>query len=819
MANTKKISNRTPVTLVLKIDAPNRTRHDIGQWRTALRRFEEDQGRHQMLFNLYEDLLIDGVLADAYDKRRDAILNSELIFQNAKGELDQSVMDIIDTSDFETLLTAIYDRKQWGRSGIEFDLRNGFKVWRIPGKHIDLKHKEILKREYHTRGIPYEGDDFIMVFGDPTDKGIFLRTAPMVIYKRGGFGDYAQWLELFGIPQRIGKYNALNPESRKLLEAALRDAGAAPYAVVPDDTNVETPTSGQHTGSPFNDFRKACNEEILITELGQTLTTVQGDKGARSLGEVHKNVEDGKHKSDLRYVQRILNQRVLPFLQARGLAPQGKFVFPKAAKEITVDELIKLTDIIDIPAAHVHERFSLPMVKDGDVIARKRTSATQKEPSPPKEDKDKKEPPKQPKARTVGNADESSFFKRLYDFFVDAPQVGATLNFLPKWTNSTTKVKLSDDYNINFSKLFKEALKEIYNGDESVVNKHLFEISNNALQDGLSLAFDGLEWTGDDAEFIEQFRKNTAVFSAFKNHQQTKDIVALLTDDDGNLRSFFKFKKAALKVSQKYNVDWLQTEYNTAVQAARSAVNFRKFQATAHLYPNLEYMLSTSVHKRDSHLAYVGTILPIDHPWWNEHLPPSDWNCHCWVKQTDKRVTDVPSDELINPVMAINPAKTASFCKLNKHPYCANTDKGMMAMIEEVAGSLYKKYQWQHINKWRQQIDPYKGRITKSKNFATGQMTVLRKSVKEIFAHNTNPVVRKYVMWMENDAANWKYLGWANAAGGKHNEAKSFLYYQVKVAGETKYVNMELHKVHGEVPYAIYDTINKSSILSGKPPA
>lgn len=121
------------------------------------------------------------------------------------------------------------------------------------------------------------------------------------------------------MPQRIGKYNTYDPESRKLLEEAFDKAGSAPYVVIPKEADVETKEGGTGSGSSYNEFRQANNEEMLITILGQTMTTVQGEKGARSLGEVHKEVEEGKNKSDLRYVQRVLNQRYSPCWRREGI--------------------------------------------------------------------------------------------------------------------------------------------------------------------------------------------------------------------------------------------------------------------------------------------------------------------------------------------------------------------------------------------------------------------------------------------------------------------------------------------------------------------
>lgn len=274
------------------------------------------------------------------------------------------------------------------------------------------------------------------------------------------------------------------------------------------------------------------------------------------------------------------------------------------------------------------------------------------------------------------NDDKNPKPKTLFDrFFADAPtkERGDNRNFATRLTDSITgKLTLSDKYSININELLQEALDEIYNNEKEgkeqpIVSRPLFDISNGALQHGINTAFADPEFGKKNEEFINEFRHNTAVFAAFKNHQQTREIVALLHDENGNLRSFSKFKKLALQVSKDYNVNWLQTEYNTAVRSARMAVNYHKWLETEHLYPNLEYMESVASHKRDSHLDYVGTVLPIRHQWWNTHMPPSDWNCACSVRPTDKDAT--PGDEFVSPVFQNNPGKTAEFVNLKEHPY------------------------------------------------------------------------------------------------------------------------------------------------------
>jgi hypothetical protein len=698
----KKTNN---ITDQIIIKAPRRETSNVGDWRSNLKSADGslDNESPAKLYDLFLDLLIDGVLADATDKRIAAITNSDVTFLNDQGNEVDVILDLIDTPAFEDLLTYAMKKKFFGRSGFELNFIDGFKIEEIDVRHINLKRKEILLKSSDLTGIPYENNPNIVVLGKPGDWGLFLKTAPYVIYKRGGFGDYAQWLEIFGMPQRVGKYNAHDTASKKILETAMENAGAAPWMVVPKETDIETVqnTGNGSSGTSYNDFRKACNEEILITIQGETLTTIAGDKGARSLGEVHQDISEAKHLSDLRYVQRFLNYTFLPILEARGYPVKGgKFVFPKAVEALKVAELVQLSSVLPIPQSHLYEKYGIPVPKENEAVVGKSTTEEIVPPEPgnpttkskaaletEKEAENKKEKEAKKKAKKIAAAAESkSFLKEVWDFFVKAPQVGANnTNFATKLINSITA---SNPYNVNVSKLLLEALQDIYGKQVAqLVHKKLFQIHNTALQQGINVAFDeaGADWGVENAGFIKQFSVNTAVFAAFKSHQETQEIVKLLVDETGNLRSFRNFKKLALKISKDYDENWLRTEYNTAVKKARAAVNYKRFLKTKHLYPNLEYLESGAANKRDTHFALVGTILPIEHPWWDTHLPPSDWNCDCSVKPTDKEPTEVPEDLKVNKLFANNPAKTAEFVTLSEVPYVKETDQKLHKQITDFA--------------------------------------------------------------------------------------------------------------------------------------
>lgn len=196
----------------------------------------------------------------------------------------------------------------------------------------------------------------------------------------------------------------------------------------------------------------------------------------------------------------------------------------------------------------------------------------------------------------------------------------------------------------------------------------------------------GADWGKKNEAFIAEFKSNTAVFAAFKAHAEGHKIAALLVKEDGTVRPFHEFKKEALKIDKDWNKNWLQAEYNTALRAARMAVNWKRILETKDLYPNLEYTDSRAADPRESHRKFYGIILPIEHPFWRVHTPPSDWNCQCGIKATDKPATAPPEgwEEIDNPVFANNPGITAKFVNIEATAYYKYaTDKAKDEIAEQ----------------------------------------------------------------------------------------------------------------------------------------
>ena len=236
---------------------------------------------------------------------------------------------------------------------------------------------------------------------------------------------------------------------------------------------------------------------------------------------------------------------------------------------------------------------------------------------------------------------------------------------------------------------------------EHKIDPDLFTDSYTALNEAVDRAVKlSVKWGKPDKGFIQELKRNNAVFAAFKAHREQNDLAGLLVDDDGNARSFDSFRRAAAPVIGEYNVNWLQTEYATAVRVARTAVRFKQYEKDGDLYPNAEWLPSRAAEPRMSHRKYYHTVRRLTDPWWETHYPGCVWGCQCDMRNTDKPITHIgdnpaapgaepttvpPSEEagVRSPGLSRNPARSGELFSRD-HPYFTSAYPGAEKAVEEL---------------------------------------------------------------------------------------------------------------------------------------
>ncbi|QDH13820.1 hypothetical protein E3E12_06060 [Formicincola oecophyllae] len=101
------------------------------------------------------------------------------------------------------------------------------------------------------------------------------------------------------------------------------------------------------------------------------------------------------------------------------------------------------------------------------------------------------------------------------------------------------------------------------------------------------------------------------------------------------------FRKQFDRLVKKYGWDYHGSRnwrsaliYDTNLSAAYAAGRYRQMTTpeALELYPLWRYRHNACLHPRLEHVAWDGTILPANHPWWDTHYPPNGWKCHCSVE-------------------------------------------------------------------------------------------------------------------------------------------------------------------------------------------
>lgn len=134
----------------------------------------------------------------------------------------------------------------------------------------------------------------------------------------------------------------------------------------------------------------------------------------------------------------------------------------------------------------------------------------------------------------------------------------------------------------------------------------------------------------------QSLNNDTFVFSALKTHAQLFEASRLLTNEDGNIKSFQKFSQDIEKLKKDYNQNYLEAEYQFAVSSAQNAAKWAEFESDGDRY-NLQYRTAGDDRVRDSHDKLRGITLPLNDPFWDLYAPQNGWRCRCKVIQVRKK--------------------------------------------------------------------------------------------------------------------------------------------------------------------------------------
>ncbi len=200
---------------------------------------------------------------------------------------------------------------------------------------------------------------------------------------------------------------------------------------------------------------------------------------------------------------------------------------------------------------------------------------------------------------------------------------------------------------MKYSKAAIEALiNGIYDGTISEYNipEPLYFAIADYLKEALYTGYGGglSDFSGTDYALLDELRTNVYMFSAAKCYTELKVMSGLLVDDD-KVRSFREFKKAAMHTFDIYNVDYLKSEYNTALASGEMAIKWQDVERNKDILPLLQYQT------KGGEVCPIckpldGVVLPATSAFWKTRYPPNHFNCYCIVTQHEEDELPITKD-------------------------------------------------------------------------------------------------------------------------------------------------------------------------------
>lgn len=143
-------------------------------------------------------------------------------------------------------------------------------------------------------------------------------------------------------------------------------------------------------------------------------------------------------------------------------------------------------------------------------------------------------------------------------------------------------------------------------------------------------------------------------------------------------------------LNQEYNINWLRTEYRTAIKSAQDGSKWLKLNQEKDVFPYLEYRSTRDGRVRDEHKELDGIIKPVDSPFWDTYYPPNGFNCRCRIIQREtgpaSRTGKLPPPD--SPLFEQNVGKSGEVFPTKgkgKHPYFEGVPKQKAAELKKKA--------------------------------------------------------------------------------------------------------------------------------------
>lgn len=211
-------------------------------------------------------------------------------------------------------------------------------------------------------------------------RGLVRVLAWPFLFKNYSVRDLAEFLEIYGLPVRLGKYPEGATEQEKMtLMRAVMSIGHNAGGIIPKGMDIEFQNAAEGQSEPFMAMINWCEKSQSKAILGGTLTSqADGKTSTNALGNVHNEVRTEIRNYDLsRLAATLTRDLVYPMYALNGKSYSQPRRSPRFEFETAEPEDIKnfaegLPGLVGlgmkIPKQWAHDKTQIPIAKDGEEI-------------------------------------------------------------------------------------------------------------------------------------------------------------------------------------------------------------------------------------------------------------------------------------------------------------------------------------------------------------------------------------------------------------------------------------------------------------------
>ncbi|MCL7420846.1 MAG: DUF935 domain-containing protein [Methylobacter sp.] len=358
--------------------------------------------------DLFEDMEEkDGHILAELGKRKRALLGLDWDIKPPRNANDQeeelagAIQEILlDIPNLEDVILNMADAIGYGYScqEIEWDRSNGY--WQPAGiehkpprwfKIANENRNELRLRDNSVNGAELWPLGWIVHIhkaksGDLARGGLHRALAWPFLFKNYSVRDLAEFLEIYGLPIRLGQYppGASEQEKMTLLRAVV-NMGHAAAGIIPEGMLVEFKEAAKGGSDPYMAMMDWCERTQSKAILGGTLTSqADGKSSTNALGNVHNDVRRDLRDADAMQLQSTLTQLVRLICQVNGWLTNPRrcprFVFDIVEPEdlaLYAEAMPKLVAIgMPVPVSYIQEKLRIPEPEGDEPILRGGAQAT-----------------------------------------------------------------------------------------------------------------------------------------------------------------------------------------------------------------------------------------------------------------------------------------------------------------------------------------------------------------------------------------------------------------------------------------------------------